>query len=62
MCLVLSGYVRRFDVALLWKFTNHDDFALAVRFCSLFVFVKGDLITNKACRKPRIKMNYSWCH
>ena len=42
MCLVLSGYVRRFDVALLWKFTNHDDFALAVRFCSLFVFVKGD--------------------
>ena len=42
MCLVLSGCVRRFDVALLWKFTNHDDFALTVRFCSLFIFVKGD--------------------
>ena len=27
MCLVLSGSVLHFDIALLWKFTNHDDFA-----------------------------------
>ena len=31
MSLVLSGSVRHFDVALLWKFTNHYDFALTVR-------------------------------
>ena len=32
MRLVLSGSVRHFDVnvALLWKFKNHDDFALTV--------------------------------
>ena len=27
---VLSGSAHRFDVALLWKFTSHDDFALTV--------------------------------
>ena len=36
MCLVLSGSVRHFDVALAWKFTNHDDFALTVRYHSSF--------------------------
>ena len=38
MCLVLNGSVRHFDVALLSKFTNHDDFALTVRYRS-FVFL-----------------------
>ena len=28
MCLVLSGSVYHFDIALLRKFTKHDDFAL----------------------------------
>ena len=27
-----SGSVRHFDIALLWEFTNHDDFALTVRY------------------------------
>ena len=31
MDLVISGSVIHFDVVLLWKFTNHDDFALTVR-------------------------------
>ena len=31
MSLVLSGSVRHSDFALLWKFTNHYDFALTVR-------------------------------
>ena len=31
MSLVLSGSVRHSDFALLWKFTSHYDFALAVR-------------------------------
>ena len=35
MCLVHSQSVRHFDIALLWKFTNHDDFALTVRYRSL---------------------------
>ena len=34
MCLVLSESVLHFDIALLWKFTNHDDFALTVRYRS----------------------------
>ena len=36
MCLVLSGSVLHSDIALLWKFTNHDDFALTVRYRSFF--------------------------
>ena len=36
MCLVLSGSVRHFDVALLWQFTNHD-FALTVRYRSFIL-------------------------
>ena len=36
MCLVLSGSVHHFDFALLWKFTNHDDFAPTVRYRSFF--------------------------
>ncbi len=35
MCFVLSGSVLHFDIALLWTFTNHDDFALTVRYRSL---------------------------
>ena len=35
--LVLSGSLRHFDV-LLWKFTNHDNFALTVRYHSLLLF------------------------
>ena len=36
MRLVLSGSVRYFDIALLWKCTNHDDFALTVRYGPFF--------------------------
>ena len=47
MCLVLSGSVLHFDIALdivlLWKFTNHDDFALTVRYRS-FLFAR-DLLS-----------------
>ena len=35
MCLVHSESVRHFDIALLWKLTSHDDFALTVRHRSL---------------------------
>ena len=37
MCLVLIGSVHHFDFALLWKFTNHDDFAGTVRYRSFFI-------------------------
>ena len=37
MCLVLSESLRHFDIALLWKFTNPDDFALTVRYRSFSV-------------------------
>ena len=34
MYLVLSGSVLHFDIALLRKFTNHDDLALTIRYRS----------------------------
>ena len=55
MCLVLSGSVRHFEIALLWKFTNHDDFAPTVRYGLVFhyttfrVFVTDD-------HKPRLSL------
>ena len=39
MCLVLSASVRHFDVALPWKFRNHDDFAVTVRYRSLLLLL-----------------------
>ena len=33
--VVLSGSVRHLDIAFLRKLTNHDDFALTVRYLSL---------------------------
>lgn len=33
----LSGSVNHFDVALLWRFINHDDFALTIRYRSLLL-------------------------
>ena len=39
MCLVLGGLVLHFDIALLWKFANHDDLALTVRYLSFASFL-----------------------
>ena len=46
MCLVLSASVRHFDVALLWKFTNHDGVALTVWYRSSFLQCGFDPIIN----------------
>ena len=34
----VSGSVRHFDVALLWKFTNHDDFPITVQYRSFMTW------------------------
>ena len=39
MCLVLSGSVPHFDIALLPNSANHNDFALTVRYFSLFISI-----------------------
>ena len=39
MCLVLGQSVLHFDIALLWKFTNHDDFAQTVWYRSFAAFL-----------------------
>ena len=39
MCLVLSGSVDHFDVALLWTFINHDYFTLIIQYSSLLLLL-----------------------
>ena len=39
MCLVLRGLVPHYDIALLLNSTNHNDFALTVRYRSLFILI-----------------------
>ena len=39
MCLVVSRSVCHFDIALLPNSTNHNDFALTVRYRSLFISI-----------------------
>ena len=43
MCLVLSGSVCHFDIALLRKFTNHNDFALTVRYRSFSFWYRATM-------------------
>ena len=58
ICLVLSGSVHHLDIALLWKFTNHDDFALTVRYRSFYmlysdkalIFVQSERAEGPICR------------
>ena len=61
MCLVLSGSLRHFDIALLRKFhdviKNHDDFALTVPYRSL---MKGGLTTWSALLCSWVKCENLW--
>lgn len=57
MCLVFSGSVRHFDIALLWKLTNHDDLALTVRNRSL---VLCTLLPHFSRKLEFYKPNTAW--
>ena len=56
MCLVLSGSVHQFDIALLRKFTTHDDFALTVRYSSL-KFVSQSHFVNEIWKEPAARLS-----
>lgn len=53
MGLVLSGSVRHFDVTLLWKFKNHDNFALTVPYPPSIIFTLVSS-TNRSSKSPPV--------
>lgn len=66
MCLFLCGSVCHFDIAWLQKFTNHDSFALTVRYRSQFIIflqvyillvLQGATLTHRICELVSLLMS-----